>query len=96
MYFKWVPSIVHRNSICYFQVGQALHFDPIQLQWAALTALYREPCFWKPSDCTAGATLAMWIKTPETGSSTVGIMGSRDTAGRQGWAVEIKTGPQFR
>ncbi len=60
------------------QVGKGLNFDPTQMQWANLTALYKVPCLWIPSECYSGATLAMWLKTRKTGGGFEGIFGTSD------------------
>ena len=54
-------------------MGLGLHFEPGHNQWASLTALYRVPCLWKPSHCTSGATVAVWIKTSHVTQDYGGI-----------------------
>ncbi len=70
------------------QVGLSLHCNASQSQWANLTALHRTPCLWRPSKCTSGATLAMWIKTRQREGGFEGIFSTIDEASsRERWRL---------
>ncbi len=73
------------------QVGLSLNFNSTLQQWANLTALYRTPCLWKPSDCTSGATLAMWMKANQSGGQWEGILSTVDYEWRiERWIIHWK------
>ncbi len=71
----FLPMTLVKHNL---QVGLSLNFNPEHKQWANVTALHRTHCLWKPTKCTTGATLALWIKTQLFDQTFEGILTTMD------------------
>ncbi len=95
-WYSCPPQSSRGVSMCFFlqtnwlnisfgfpQVGKGIDFDPSQSQWVKLPALFQVPCIWKPSQCTSGATIAIWLKSEDGLETYEGILGTHDTSPNQ-------------